>query len=88
MLYIHWELKKSGHADVSKPRSPLLWAWLRYLVQANNFPVRPTYYTPTPVGHFVLTCYAQEHCKSLAEARIKAWSTKVGKTLISAPKQE
>ena len=80
ILYIHWGLKQSGHADVSKPRSPLLWT--------NMDTLWPTYYTPIPAGHFVLTCYAQVHCKSLAEARIKACSTNVGKTLISAPKQK
>ena len=48
------------------------------------FQCDPTYCIPNPVGHFVLIIYAQVHCKSFAEARIKAWSTKVGRTLVSA----
>ena len=33
---------------------------------------------------FILACYGQVHCESLTEARIKVWSTKVGKTLALA----
>ena len=89
ILYLHFiytlqSWKKSGNDDVSKPRSLLLWTWLRHPLGTSK-----QYSSETArVGHFVLTCYAQVHCKSLAEDKIKAWFTKMGKTLISAPKQE
>ena len=68
------QLKTSCHDDVSKPRSLLFWTWLRDPLG--------------PVGHFVFNLLCPGALQSLAEARIKVWSTKVGKTLVSAPKQE
>ena len=64
------ELNKSGHDDVSKPRSLLFWTWLMHPLG--------------PFGHFVFNLLCPDALQSLAEAIIKAWSTKVGKTLVSA----
>ena len=52
------ELKKSDHDDVSKPRSLLLWTWLRHPVDTRNFFSSVT----GSVGYFVLTYFAQVHC--------------------------
>ena len=68
------ELKTSGHDDVSKPRSLLFWTWPRHPLG--------------PVGHFVFNLLCPGALQSLAEARIKVWSNKVGKILLSAPEQE
>ena len=35
---------------------------------------------------FTLACYGQSKCKSLTEARQKVWTSKVGRSLASAPK--
>ena len=61
------ELKKSGPDNASKPRSLLLLTWLRHPLGTRK---QLSSVTP-PVGHFILTCYAQVYCKSLPEARIK-----------------
>ena len=64
-----------NYMSFCEPRS-LFWTWLRHPIGTS----KQFFSVTTPVGYFVLMCYlAHVHCKSLAEARIKAWSTKVGK---------